>query len=672
MNSSSEDKISIALVTDLYELTMAQGYFKQKRDTIATFDLFIRSQNRPFYVACGIDEALEDLENFRFTSGDISYLRSLNLFEEGFLNYLKGFEFKGDVWAVEEPEIIFSSQPILTVRANIIQAQIVESLLLNRINLATTLATKALRVVLAAQGKGVFDFSLRRTQGIEASLAAAKYSYIAGAKGTSNVLAGFLYKIPVAGTMAHSFVMSFEREIESFLAFARQFPAKSILLVDTYHVREGIEKAIKVAKRLKKEGYNLLGIRLDSGDLATDAKYARKRLNKEGLDKTIIFASGNLDEYRIEELVKKEAPIDGFGVGTNMGCSSDLPSTDVIYKLVETKEKNKQFAPIMKLSEKKATLPSKKQVFRLFDEKGIMQKDFIGLEKEKIGGKKVLKKVMSKGRRLRKETGLNKKREMLLKKIKGLPKDVNNYPVLVSKELGRLKDEVKNKIRERMAKRIVFLDIDTQVDFMVKEGALYVKDSEKIIGNLEKLARLAKEREILIISSVDTHRRGDPEFKVFGPHCLKGTKGHKKLKETLLDNSKVISYKKVYSPAELKKMGSKYGQIILEKKTLNLFSNPNALPLLEAIFPDEIYLYGVVTELCVKEAVEGLIKKGFSPFVVEDAIKEISAKEKKRLFSLWKKEGVGFVRTETIFLGPEVTIEDNRSKHDPFTSRPGT
>ena len=314
---------------------MAQVYFKQKQDSLAVFDLFIRSQNRPFYIACGIDDALSALEDFTFHKEDIDYLRSLGLFEEEFISYLKNFKFNGDVWALDEPEIVFSAEPIIRVKANIIEAQIIESILLNKINLAVTLATKSARVVMAAKGKAVYDFSLRRTQGLEASLAAAKYSYISGAEGTSNVYAGFMYKIPVAGTMAHSFVMSFEREAESFLAFSKQYPAKSILLIDTYNVNEGIQNAIKISRYLRKLGCTLLGIRLDSGDLINDAKKVRALLDKDGLIDTCIFASGNLDEYKIDELIKKNAPIDAFGVGTNMGCSADLPFTDVIYKLVE-------------------------------------------------------------------------------------------------------------------------------------------------------------------------------------------------------------------------------------------------------------------------------------------------------------------------------------------------
>ena len=642
-------------VTDLYELTMAQVYFKNKRDALATFDLFIRSEKRPFYVACGIDDALTALENFRFGADDIDYLKSLGLFEDDFLSYLKEFRFKGEVWALEEPEIVFASEPILRVTSNIIEAQIVESILLNKVNLGITLATKALRIVLSAKGRGVYDFSLRRTQGVEASLACAKYSYIAGVKGTSNVYAGFLYRIPVAGTMAHSFVMSFNKEIDSFIAFSRQFPAKSILLVDTYDTRSGIDKAVSVAKDLKKAGFNLLGIRLDSGDLASDSRYARYQMDKEGLIDTVIFASGNLDEYKIDSLVKKNAPIDAFGVGTNMGCSSDEPYTDVIYKLVEIKDKSKDFIPTMKLGGSKTTLPGRKQVYRVFGSDGTMKEDYICVDKEKIQGKKLLRKVISGGKRIIKEKTLDRKREIMFDKIKCLPeaaRSINDiefkYPVLTSGNLMKLTDAVKKQIAFRIAKKIVFLDIDTQFDFLYKEGALYVKNSKSVIKNIEKLTKFASENNIPIISSQDTHHKNDIEFKSFPPHCIKGTKGNKKLKGTLLRKHKVISSRSRYTEDEISKIVSEYPQIILEKNVLGVFSNVNALNIIEGFYPEEIYVYGVATEYCVKEAVEGLIKHGFSAVVIEDAVKEISHIEKEKIFSLWKKKGVRFIDTKSL------------------------
>ncbi|MFH1901311.1 MAG: nicotinate phosphoribosyltransferase [Candidatus Omnitrophota bacterium] len=646
--------MSKALLVDLYELAMAGVYFKHKRDTLATFDLFIRSSKRPFYIACGIDDALDYLQSLRFAKEDIDYLNSLALFEDDFLDYLKEFKFKGEVFGVCEPEIVFAGEPILRVRGNLIEAQIIESALLNRINLATTLATKAARVVLAAKERSVYDFSLRRAQGSQASLVCAKYAYIVGAKGTSNVYAGFLYKIPVVGTMAHSYVMSFEKEAASFLSFAKTFPTKAILLVDTYDVKGGISSAVRVANFLKRKGIKLLGIRLDSGNLVEDSKYARKILDREGLSNVTIFVSGNLDEYKISWLIKEKAPIDAFGVGTNMGCSSDLPYTDVIYKLVEVKGAGRSFIPTMKLSAGKTTLPSRKQVFRVFNEIGCMRKDIIALDGEAQGGKKLLRKLMNGGRRLYKEKDINEKRKVFKEKIKTLPfssrevKDKVSFPVVISKKLSLLTKTLKKEVKRRISAKAIFMDIDTQNDFLKVNGALYVEGSRGIVNNLKKLTNFALKKGILIISSQDTHERRDLELREFPPHCLKGTQGQEKIKETLLSKYMHLTFKKMHSLKRLETIASAFPQIILEKNTFNLFSNLNTANLLEVIFPEQVVVYGVVTEYCVKEAVEGLIKSGFRVVIVEDAICEISSKERDKLFFLWRKNGVKFMTTKTL------------------------
>jgi len=643
-----------ALLVDLYELTMAQAYFKYKRTASATFDLFIRSASRPYYVACGIDEVLSYLANLKFSRENIIYLKSLGLFEDEFLEYLRDFKFRGQVWGVDEPEIVFAQEPILRISGKLIETQIVESAVLNKINLATTLATKATRVVLAAKDKGVYDFSLRRTQGEEASLAAAKYSYMVGAKGTSNTYAGLLYKIPVAGTMAHSFVMSFDREIESFLSFAKTFPTKAILLVDTYSVPAGINSAIKVARFLKSRGINIRGIRLDSGNLARDAKYARRVLDKEGLNNIGIFASGDLEEYKIEKILRTNAPIDSFGVGTHMGCSSDKPYSDVIYKLVEIKQENQGFIPTMKLSQGKVTLPSRKQIFRRFSKTGMMKKDYIGLDKEAVPGKKILKKLMEGGRRLYKERTLQEKRVSFSKKIKRLPtplkkaKSDYRFSVAISPALSHLTQNLMRQIEKRISQKILFMDIDTQYDFVHKKGALYSKGSDKKIQKFRKLTAFAKKNKILIVSSRDTHAKDDPEFKDFPPHCVVGTWGNHKVKGTLLFKHAVLTFKKIYSYRQLQTLAENFVQIVLEKEAIDVFSNPNLSRLLEIVFPDKVYLYGLVTEYCIKAAIEGLLKMGFSIVLIQDAINEISPKEKKRLFAIWKKKGVKFTTTKLI------------------------
>lgn len=650
------------LIMDLYELTMAQVYYRYKNDSKATFELFIRSDKRPFYIACGIDDCLDYLENFRFEKDQIEYLKSLALFDNEFLEYLKSFRFQGDVWAVEEPEIIFAGEPILRVTGNIIETQIVETILLNRINLAVTLATKATRVVMAAGGRAVYDFSLRRTQGNDAALAAAKYSYIAGVKGTSNLLAGYLYKIPVVGTMAHSFVMSFEREKDSFLAFAKLYPAKSILLIDTYSIKTGIQNALKVAQYLRREGINLLGIRLDSGNLIEDSKYVRHLLDRAGLIDTMIFASGDLDEYKIKEIVKSRAPIDAFGVGTHMGCSSDLPFVDVIYKLVALKERRRNNIPVMKLSKNKITYPYPKQIYRIED-KGRYREDIICLENEKFAGKKLLRLVMKKGRRIRKKLEIENKRKLFFEKISFLPPSLKDftssggYAVKISARVEKSVEDVKKEMEKRNAPRIVFFDIDTQFDFLNKKGALYVDGADKIIGNIGKLTRYAYKNDIYIFSSQDTHREEDPEFKQFPPHCIERKKGVCKIKESVINNRVVLKYSKVYSLRELREKVSSHKQIILTKNVLNVFSNPNTLLLLDLLFPDLVVVYGVVTEYCVKEVIDGLIKYGFNVALVEDAVKEISFSIKDQLFSQWRKKGVSFFTTDEICKG--VLFEKN-------------
>ncbi|MDD5583654.1 MAG: isochorismatase family protein [Candidatus Omnitrophica bacterium] len=454
--------------------------------------------------------------------------------------------------------------------------------------------------------------------------------------------------------MAHSFVMSFDREIESFMAFAKTFPGRAILLVDTYDTKKGIESALKVAKNLKKEGYDLLGIRLDSGDIAQNAKYARNLLDEEGLIDASIFATGNLDEYKIEKLLETKAPIDAFGVGTHMGCSSDVPFTDVIYKLVEIKEGDREFIPTMKLSRDKTTLPCKKQLLRISGKNNIMERDMIVLEDEKSKGKKLLTKIMEGGKRICREKSIEEKRKSLAQKIKTLPEALKGtavtftYPVVISKKLTKTTEHLKLQIKKHILPRVIFFDIDTQYDFIHPKGSLYVKESQKIIANAKKLTRHARDNGILIVSSLDTHVPEDPEFKQFPRHCVSDTKGHKKVKGTFLNKTKFLDAQKTYSIRELKDIARMYPQIILPKNVFNVFSNPNALNLFETQCPDHVYVYGVTVDYCVKEAVEGLIKAGLTVSVVEDAVREISQEEKESLFSLWKKKGVTFITTDVL------------------------
>jgi len=390
---------NLSLLLDFYELTMAASYYEHHRDSLASFDLFIRDfpAHRSFFLAAGLHDVVDFIKNFHFDNESIKYLQSLKFFSKSFLEFLLHVRFHGHLWAIPEGTVFFPNEPILRVVAPIIEAQLLESFLLNAINLQTTIATKAARVVLAAKGKRVLDFSLRRTQGSDAANKVARAAYIAGFEGTSNVLASKLYGIPPSGTMAHSFIMSFHNELAAFRSYVKTFPNNGILLVDTYDTLKGVNNAIIVARELEKKGHRLKGIRLDSGNLAELAFKARKLLDLANLPYVKIVATGNLDEYKIKELLQKKAPIDTFGVGTKMGVSADAPYCDVIYKLSEVTDASGDFLPTMKLSKDKVTYPGRKQVFRFFKKGGAIDKDVIGLENEPIRGRPLLQKVIDHG-----------------------------------------------------------------------------------------------------------------------------------------------------------------------------------------------------------------------------------------------------------------------------------
>jgi len=444
------------MFTDLYELTMCASYFDNDKFEPATFDLFVRRlpENRGYLLVAGLEQVLQFLENVKFTDEHTTYLKKQG-FNSQFLEYLRNFKFTGDVWAMPEGTAAFPREPLIRVTAPIIEAQLVETFLLNTVNLQTMIATKASRVVNAAKGKGVVEFGLRREHGIDAGMKVARATYMAGCQGTSNVLAGMTYGIPVFGTMAHSFVMSFEKEIDAFRAFAKTFPDKSTLLIDTYNDIAGAEKAIVVAKELEAQGHKLGGLRLDSGDLAEISKKVRKLLDENGLGYVSIFASGDLDEYMIKELLKKNAKIDAFGVGTRMGTSADRPYVDVIYKLCETQSPNGEYAPIMKLSEGKITLPGRKQVYRFKDELGNYVNDVIALANEKLEAEPLLVKVMENGRITYEFPSLSEIRHAAEENLSKLPEKYKKltspplYPVEQSKTLEELTSTLTKKLMKK-------------------------------------------------------------------------------------------------------------------------------------------------------------------------------------------------------------------------------
>jgi nicotinate phosphoribosyltransferase len=448
------DEENMSMFTDLYELTMCASYFDNKKFEPATFDLFIRRlpPNRSYFLFAGLEQVALFFERVKFNEEHLAFLKRQG-FNEEFLDYLRDFKFTGEVWSLPEGTVAFPSEPLIRVTAPIIEAQLIETFILNTVNLQTTIATKASRVVNAAKGKPIVEFGLRREHGTDAGMKVARCSYIAGCNGTSNVLAGMKYGIPVFGTMAHSFVLSFEKEIDSFRAFVKTFPDKSTLLIDTFDNIKGVEKAVIVAKELEKKGFKLGGVRLDSGDLVAISKRVRKLLDKNGLKHVKIFASGDLDEYKIEELLKKDAKIDAFGVGTKMGTSADRPYVDIIYKLCEKMNEKGEFSPIMKLSEGKVTLPGRKQVFRFKDGKGNFVKDVIALEDEKMGGEPLLVKVMEKGKIIYDLPPLENIRKRATENLSKLPlkykklKGASVYPVEFSPRLRRLIKELTEKLK---------------------------------------------------------------------------------------------------------------------------------------------------------------------------------------------------------------------------------
>jgi nicotinate phosphoribosyltransferase len=439
---------SDALLTDLYELTMAAGYFEHRLKERATFELFVRSlpPERNFLLACGLEAALEFLENLRFTAEQIDYLRHQSAFRNishDFFDYLGKFRFTGDVCAPLEGTVLFAEEPFIQVTAPIAEAQLVETYLLSVFNYETLVASKAARVVRAAAGKAVLELGARRAPGPEAGLRAARAAYIAGCAATSYTEAGMLYGIPVAGTAAHSWTQAFDSERESFEALLDSFPDTAILLIDTYDTLAGAELAAGLGRKIA-------GVRLDSGDLVALSREVRKMLDRHGHSETQIVASGDLNEYKIAEIVAARAPIDAFGVGTEIVTSRDVPALNVIYKLVETEESG-QVHYKTKYSSHKAYLPGRKQVLR-FAVDGRYDHDVLTLAgKNYSGGRPLLEPVMKEGRRLKTRSTLEAIRAHARESLNLLPADYqafgspSQYAVEKSSDLEQLRESLRER-----------------------------------------------------------------------------------------------------------------------------------------------------------------------------------------------------------------------------------
>jgi nicotinate phosphoribosyltransferase len=434
-----------ALLTDLYELTMAQAYLEQGMDGTAVFEFFVRKlpAHRNFFVAAGLEQVLDSLSRLHFTKEELAWLDQSGRFSSRLLHYLETLKFTGDVDAMPEGTLFFPHEPVLRIVAPLPQAQLVESRVMNLLNFQTMVASKAARAVLVARGKPLIDFGLRRAHGAEAGLFAARASYLAGFVGTATVLAGMTYGIPLYGTMAHSFVQAHADETLAFEHFAHTQPDNVVLLIDTYDTEAAANKVVSLARALKAQGIIVKGIRLDSGDLADHARKVRRILDEGGLPQAQILASGNLDEYRLRDLIQVVAPIDSFAVGTAMTTSSDAPSLDCAYKLQEYAGR-----PCRKRSEGKATWPGRKQVYRYYANDRHLDYDIVTTHDDHLPGEPLLQLVMKNGCRLAPSPGLAELRRHAAAQLGQLPEPLRSleavpaYDTRISTALQRLAQTV--------------------------------------------------------------------------------------------------------------------------------------------------------------------------------------------------------------------------------------
>jgi len=444
------------LLADLYELTMAAGYFETRFEARATFELFVRSlpPKRNFLVAAGLEQALEFLETVRFSSEDIAYLRRHPAFARisaRFYDYLATFRFSGDVWALPEGTVCFPGEPLLRISAPIAEAQIMETALLATISFQTMIASKAARVAKSAAGRPIVEFGSRRAHGTESGVLAARAAYIGGCLGTSNVRAGQLFGIPTYGTQAHSWIMAHDREEDAFAQFMDIFPSHSVLLLDTYDVRAALEKVIALGRKPR-------GVRLDSGDLIAESIWVRHKLDEAGWGDVEIFMSGELDEERISRLLDAGARVDTFGVGTSLSTSSDAPSLGVLYKLVEI-ERGGEVREAAKFSAAKVTYPGRKQIYRKLDPRGDYAGDVIALEEERMPGEPLLVPVMLEGKRVGSTAPLaelqkrcQSQMEHLPARLRALEVSGEAYPVRHSARLETLLEEVRERVARPAAR----------------------------------------------------------------------------------------------------------------------------------------------------------------------------------------------------------------------------
>ena len=445
------DVVNSSLLTDLYELNMAQAYLDHGKTGTAVFEFFVRKlpANRGFLIASGLEQALDFLETLQFNSEELEWLAETGRFGKGLLDYLSALRFTGDVHAMPEGTIFFPDEPILRVTAPLPEAQLVESRLINILHFQSLIATKAARQVLLVPGKMLVDFGFRRAHGAEAGLMAARASYIAGFAGTATVIAGKLFGIPLYGTMDHSFIEAFDDEAAAFLAFAQSRPNNLVLLIYTYDTEAAARKVVALSKRLHAEGIAVSAVRLDSGDLIQLSKAVRRILDGGGLTGVNIFASGGIDEDELVRFRENGAPIDGFGIGTSLTTSFDLPALDCAYKLQEY-----DGLPRRKHSSGKATWPGRKQVWRHYGPDGRMSGDVLTVEGDDQPGEPLLKPVMKAGRRIEPALALAEVRARAARQLEKLPEPLRSldpeasYPVAIAEPLQRLTEETDRRLAQ--------------------------------------------------------------------------------------------------------------------------------------------------------------------------------------------------------------------------------
>jgi nicotinate phosphoribosyltransferase len=435
--------VSSPLTTDLYELNMVQAYLDRGEDKEAVFEFFVRKPpaRRGFLLAAGLEDALDYLETLRFSTAELDWLKRSGRFRDNLLDYLAAFRFTGDVHAISEGTVFFGYEPLLRVTAPLPMAQLVESRLINILHYQTLVASKAARMVLAAEGKALSDFGLRTAHGAEAGLYSARASYIAGFAGAANVLAGVNYGVPVVGTMAHSFVQTHVSEIQAFEDFARARPQGVILLIDTYDTEAGARKVVELAPKLKKDGIAIRGVRIDSGDLIAMSRKVRRILDDGGCKDVIILVSGGVNEDTLQTMAKEKAPIDGCGIGVSLDVSTDVPALDCAYKLQEYAG-----IPRRKRSEGKATWPGRKQVWRSYDTQGRMTGDILSVEGDTQKGETIIRQVMRGGKRAVAAPTMEQIREQAARDLARLPEPLRklepfDYPVTIADKLKTLAAE---------------------------------------------------------------------------------------------------------------------------------------------------------------------------------------------------------------------------------------